>query len=96
MASVECSKENEECTRRVFEAVNNNSFFLFISATNTYSEIQLLTSLAECNDEGETPLAIAIKSNYFSIVKELTTLLKRLVLNRNIEENELKLTFVIN
>ena len=91
MASAECSEETVECTRLVFEAVNKNSVSLLKSARYTYSEIQLVTSLAECNEDGETPLAIAIKSNYFSVVKELTTLLKRLH-----NSNHNKLTFVIN
>ena len=69
MASAECSEETVECTRLVFEAVNKNSVSLLKSARYTYSEIQLVTSLAECNEDGETPLAIAIKSNYFSVVK---------------------------
>ena len=95
MASAKCSEETEECTRRVFEAVNNNSVSSFISARNTFSEIQLLNSLAQCNEKGETPLAIAIKSNYVSVVKEIVSFLKN-ALNRNIEEIQLKLTFVIN
>jgi hypothetical protein len=95
MASAECSEETEECTRRVFEAVSNNSLSLLRSAGDRYSKIQLLTSLAECNEEGETPLAIAIKSNYFSVVEEIVAFLKN-VLNHNIEENQLKLTFVFN
>ena len=95
MASAKCSEETEECTRRVFESVNNNSVSSFISARNTFSEIQLLNSLAQCNEKGETPLAIAIKSNYVSVVKEIVSFLKN-ALNRNIEEIQLKLTFVIN
>ena len=72
MASVECSKENEECTRCVFEAVNNNSVsFLRYPMYDKYGGIRLLTSLAECNEEGETPLAIAIKRNYVSVANEI-------------------------
>nr|CAH0108920.1 unnamed protein product [Daphnia galeata] len=93
MASAECSHETKECTRRVFEAVNQNSVSLLQSARKTYSEIQLLISLAECNEEGETPLAIAIKSNYVSVVDEIMRFME---LDCNIVENEFKLTFVIN
>ncbi len=71
MASVECSEDTEECTRRVFEAVSNNSVSLFRDARYRYGTIKLLTSLAECNEEGETPLAIAIKRDYFSVVEEI-------------------------
>jgi hypothetical protein len=95
MASAECSEETEECTRRVFEAVDNNSISLFKSARYRYSEIQILTSLAECNQEGETPLAIAIKRNYVSVVEEIVAFLEN-VLDSNIVENEIKPTFVIN
>ena len=96
MESVECSKETEECTRRVFEAVNNNSVSLLVSARKTYREIQLLTSLAECNEEGETPLEIAIKRNYAFLVEEIVLFLAN-VLDHNIVKNhQLKPTFVIN
>jgi hypothetical protein len=95
MASVECSKETEECTRRVFEAVNNNSVSLLVSARKTYREIQLLISLAECNEEGETPLEIAIKRNYAFVVEEIVLFLAN-VLDHNIAKNQLKPTFVIN
>ena len=63
MASAKCSKETIYCTSLVFEAVNKNSFSLLRKVKNTFSKIQLLTSLAECNEKSETPLAIAIKSN---------------------------------
>jgi hypothetical protein len=60
MASAECL-ETEECTRIVFEAVYKNSVSLLVSARYEYSEMQLLTSLAKCNEDEETPLAIAMK-----------------------------------
>ena len=93
MASAKCSEETEECTRRVFEAVNNNSVSSFISARNTFSEIQLLNSLSQCNEKGETPLAIAIKSNYVFVVKEI---MKFLINVPDNFEHQLKSTFVIN
>ena len=93
MASAECSHETKECTRRVFEAVNQNSVSLLKSAIKTYSVIQLLTSLAECNEEGETPLAIAIKSDDVFVVDEIMLFLEY---DCNIKENQLQLTFVFN
>ena len=95
MASAEFLEENEECTRRVFEAVNKNSVCCLKSARNTYSKIQLLTSFAECNEDGDTPMVIAIKSNYVYVVEDIMTILQN-VLDHNIEENQLKLTFIIN
>jgi hypothetical protein len=71
MASAKCSKETKYCTPLVFEAVNMNSFSLLRKVKNTFSKIQLLTSLAECNEKSETPLAIAIKSNFVFVVKEI-------------------------
>ena len=93
MTSAECSEDTKECTRRVFEAVNQNSVSLLKSAIKTYSVIQLLTSLAECNEEGETPLAIAIKSDDVFVVDEIMLFLEY---DCNIKENQLQLTFVFN
>ena len=87
------SSKTEECIRLVFEAVNKNSFSLLRKVKNTYSGIQLLTSLAECNEKGETPLAIAIKSNYVFVVKEI---IKFLINVPDNVEHQLKPTFVIN
>ena len=36
-----------------------------------YNKIQFLTSLAKCNEESETPLAIAIKTKHFPVIEEL-------------------------
>jgi hypothetical protein len=71
MASAKFTKEIKYCTPLVFEAVNKNSVSLLTSVKNTFSKIQLLTSLTECNEESETPLAISIKSNYVSVLKEV-------------------------
>ncbi len=98
MASVECSEENEECTRLVFEAVNNNSVSSFRDARHRYGAIKLLTSLAECNEEGETPLAIAFKRNYVSdVVEEIKRFLKFVLeLCHDVVEHQLKLKLAIN
>jgi hypothetical protein len=97
MASAKCSEETKECTRRVFEAVSNNSVSLLRSAGKRYSEIQLLTSLiAECNEGGGTPLAMAIKRDYVSVVEAIVEFLKKVLYNTTDEENHLKITFVIN
>ena len=93
MASAKCSKETEECTRLVFQAVYKNSFSLLRKVKNTYSGIQLLNSLAECNKKSETPLAIAIKSNYVFVVKEI---MKFLINVPDNVEHHFKPTFVIN
>ena len=50
---------SEECNRLVFKAVNHNSLSKLQLAKSTYSPIELLNSLAQCNEEGETPLTVA-------------------------------------
>jgi hypothetical protein len=95
MASAECSEETELLKTAVLEAVKKNSVSLFESVRNTYSEIQLLTSLAECNEEGETPLAIAIKSNCVSVVEEMLRFLKNVPVVYCVE-HQLKITFIIH
>jgi hypothetical protein len=96
MASVECSKETEECTRSVFKAVNENSVYDLESARKTYSRLVLLTSLAQCNKEGETPLAIAIKqkSDGVDVVKEMMAILEDVLYADGLIR--LKLKLVIN
>nr|CAH0112565.1 unnamed protein product [Daphnia galeata] len=103
MASAECSLKIEECTRRVLESVSMNLVTLFESAIETYSEIQLLNSLANCNEEAsslhfhlcETPVAIAIKSDCVPVVKKMMAFLRN-ALAQNIVENQLKITFIIH
>jgi hypothetical protein len=46
-------------------------------AKRTYSEIQLMTSMAECNEEGETPLLIAIKKRNWSLIHEFLAIFKK-------------------
>jgi hypothetical protein len=96
MTSAKCSKEiniPRNSTPLVFEAVNKNSFSLLRKVKNTFSKIQLLTSLAECNEKSETPLAIAIKSKFVLVVKEI----KKFLINvPNDVEHQLKFTLVIN
>ena len=62
-----------ECTSLVFEAVKEESMCKrkLQLAKRRFSEIQLLTSLAQCNKEGETPLVIAMKRKNVSFIAEL-------------------------
>nr|CAH0099944.1 unnamed protein product [Daphnia galeata] len=64
-------QSSEECNRLVFEAVNENSTSKFALAKSTYSVIQILTSLIQRNDNGETPLVVAMKKKSFSVMDEL-------------------------
>nr|CAH0101887.1 unnamed protein product [Daphnia galeata] len=65
------SQSSEECNRLVFEAVNENSTSKFALAKSSYSVIQLLTSLIQRNDNGETPLVVAMKKKFFPVIDEL-------------------------
>jgi ankyrin repeat protein len=64
---------SEECNRIMFEAVNENSLSKLQLVKSTYSPIQLLTNLAQCNGEGESPLVVAMKMKNVSIIKEMVT-----------------------
>ena len=64
-------QSSEECNRLVFEAVNENLTSKFALAKSTYSVIQILTSLIQRNDNGETPLVVAMKKKSFSVMDEL-------------------------
>ena len=64
---------SEECNRLVFEAANEDSLSKLQLANGTYSPIQLLTSLAHSNGEGETPLVVAMKWKNVSVIKEMVT-----------------------
>jgi hypothetical protein len=65
------SQSSEECNRLVFEAVNENLTSRFALAKSTYSVIQILTSLIQRNDNGETPLVVAMKKKFFPVMDEL-------------------------
>jgi hypothetical protein len=67
------SKVSEDCNSLMFEAVNENSVSKLQLALVTYSPIQLLTSLAHCNGEGETPLVVAMKRENVSVIKEMVS-----------------------
>jgi hypothetical protein len=64
---------SEGCNRLVLEAVNENSLFKLQLVNCIYSPIQLLTSLAQRNEEGETPLTVAMKRENISLIKEMVT-----------------------
>nr|CAH0106535.1 unnamed protein product [Daphnia galeata] len=64
---------SEECNRLVFEAVNHNSLSKLKLAKITYSPSQLLNSLAQCNEKGETLLTVAMKRKNVSVIKEMVT-----------------------
>ena len=52
---------SEECNRLVFEAVNEISLSKLKLAKTTYNPILLMESLAQYNEEGETPLIAAMR-----------------------------------
>ncbi len=74
MDLAECS-EGEDFNRLVFEAVNEISVYKFQLVKRTYHQIQVLTGLVQCNEKGETPLAIAIKGGNVSLIDELVMFL---------------------
>jgi hypothetical protein len=76
MAAVKCQ---EVCTRLVFEAFlesDESSIYTKLQfVIETYSEIEMLTSLAQCNEEGETPLVVAMKRKNFALIDHLKVFL---------------------
>jgi hypothetical protein len=64
---------SEECNRLLFEAVNEKSLSKLQLVNRTYSPNQLLTSLAQRNEEGETPLTVAMKRKNVPVIKEMVT-----------------------
>ncbi len=44
---------------------------MLIHVIGTYSKIEVLKSLAQCNEEGETPLIIAMKRKNLLVIGEL-------------------------
>ena len=84
-----------ECNELIFRAVNANSVSLKKFAKRTYSEHQLLASLVQCNEEGETPLVIAMRAwRNDCVIDELVKVLRNC--DKTIEENQLKLSIAIN
>jgi hypothetical protein len=83
-----------ECNELIFRAVNENSVSLIKFAKRTYSEHQLLASLVQCNEEGETPLVIAMRGRNDCVIDELVKVLRNC--DKTIEENQLKLSIAIN
>jgi hypothetical protein len=64
----------EVCNRLVLEAVNKSSISKLQLAKRFYTPIQLLTSLARYNENGdESPFIIAMKKKNVSFIKELVT-----------------------
>ena len=68
---------SSNCTILLFEAVSKNSVPKLQFAIRTYSKIQLMTSMAQCNEEGETPLLIAIKKRNWSLTHEFLAIFKK-------------------
>jgi hypothetical protein len=64
---------SEECNRLMFEAVNEDSLSKLQLANGIFSPIELLNSLAQCNEEGETPLTVAMKRKNIPVIKEMVT-----------------------
>ncbi len=73
MASALCTAEdgNRLVFETVSEAVNEISVSKFQFVRRTYSQIQVLTCLVQWNEEGETPLLIAMKMKIFYLINEL-------------------------
>ena len=82
-----------ECTALLFQAVNENSVSLLEFVKRTYSEHQLLASLVQCNEEGETPLVIAMRGKNDRVIYELVKVLRNC--DKTNEENQLKLSIAI-
>ena len=82
-----------ECTALLFQAVNENSVSLIKLAKRTYSEHQLQASLVQCNEEGETPLVIAMRGKNDRVIYELVKVLRNC--DKTNEENQLKLSIAI-
>jgi hypothetical protein len=68
----QCSQE--ECNLLVFEAVYENSFDKWQSAMGRYDLNQLLKSLSTCNQNGESPMVVAIKGRNVFIIEKLVKL----------------------
>ena len=85
---------SDECYLSLVEAVKENSDDGLECAISVYSEIELLTSLVQCNEQGETLLATAMKMKNVSIIHELVLVLKKC--DFTIKENQLKLSIAIN
>lgn len=70
------SRGSVECNRLVFEAVNENSISMLESVIDHYNLTELLTSLIQCNENGETPLVVAIKGKNNVIIDKLVALIR--------------------
>jgi hypothetical protein len=53
----------EECNRLVFKAVNKSSVSKLHKVIVSYGHLEVVTSLAQLNEEGESPLVIAMKGD---------------------------------
>jgi hypothetical protein len=85
----------EVCKNRlVLEAVNKNSISKLQLAKLLYSPIQLLTSLARYNENGESPFVIAMKKKNVSIVNKLVTWISRKDVYKNEECEPLVLNII--
>ena len=65
---------SEECNLLVFQSVNENSVSKLQSAIESYNLNKLLTSLISCNENGETPIVVAIKGKKVLIIEKLVKL----------------------
>jgi hypothetical protein len=83
-----------ECTALLVRAVNENSVALIKFVKRFYSEHQLLASLVQCNEAGETPLVIAIRERNVRVIDELVKVM--INCDKTIEENQLKLSIAIH
>ena len=72
MAS-QLDQRSELCYNLVFKAVNENSLSKLQLANGIFSPIELLNSLAQCNEEAETPLTVGMKRKNVSVIKEMVT-----------------------
>ena len=84
------AKGSEVCNYLLFKAAHHNSLSLLKSAKRTYTLVELLDSLALCNEEGETPLLFAMKRQNVAAIDEFMTWLKEMIF----ESDECKLKVV--
>ena len=68
----QCSQE--ECNLLVFEAVYENSIYKLQSAIDRYNLYHILESLSSCNENGESPMVVAIKGRNVFIIDKLVKL----------------------
>ncbi len=73
---VSSSKRSEECNRLVLEAVNESSVSKLKQVTSTFTAIEVLVSIYQCNENGENPLVVALKGENVDLIEKLVGFLR--------------------